>query len=433
MLGIIILIVLTGLEAGFLIYSLSTKSYQKDKKRIAKITLFLLFLILIFTGLIHWSFRWYLLSILLFVQALVGIWHLVRKSKKSEKTYRIKYVIISLIGNVFIIILAVLPAIIFPQVAPITPTGKYKVSTVSYTLTDPNRLETFSNQKENRKVTIEFWYPQKAKGKYPLVVFSHGAFGFRGSNGSTFEDLASNGYVVCSIDHTYHSFITKQTDGKVILANKGFINDVMAATNGDYSEQKTYTLSREWLKLRTDDENFVLDDIRSKAAKHTSDKVYQLIDISKIGLFGHSLGGAASAELGRERSDIDAVIDIDGTMFGEETAFKNGKAVLNHTPYPVPLLILYNEQHYKEALKCSDSYANMVAAAGAVDAHQIVFKGAGHLNFTDLPLFSPFLAGMLGKGDIDSRYCIKTMNKVVLEYFNYSLKGIGELNLKTQY
>lgn len=433
MLGMVVFILLIGLEAGFLVYSLWTKSYQKHKKNIVKIALFVLFVILVFVGIIKWSFRWYLLTALLLVQALKGIWYLVRKSKKAEKTYRKKYVIISLIGNVVLIILAVLPAIIFPQTTAIMPTGKYQVSTVSYTLTDPKRLETFSDQKENRKVTIQLWYPQTEAGTYPLAVFSHGAFGFRGSNSSTFKDLASNGYVVCSIDHTYHAFITRQTDGKTIMAKNGFINDALAVTNGDCSEKKTYELSHEWLKLRIDDENFVLDDILSKAAKQNSDKVYQLIDTDKIGLFGHSLGGATSAELARERSDIDAVIVIDGSMFGEEIAFENGKEVLNPTPFPVPLLNLYNEQHYKDALECSDTYSNMVATAGAADARQIVFKGAGHLNFTDLPLFSPFLAGLLGKGDIDSRYCIKTMNKVVLEYYNYYLKGIGELNLQTQY
>lgn len=433
MIGVIILILLCATEVGFMVYQLLTKTYQKDKKSIYLIALFILFSVLIIVEVVKWSFRWYFLFILLFIKTLTGIWYLFRRRIRKEKTYKIKYVIISSIGNVLLIILATLPSILFPQFKPLQPTGSYKIETVSYTLTDPNRIETFSNSKENRTITIQFWYPQNGKGKYPLTVFSHGAFGYRGSNRSTYEDLASHGYVVCSIDHTYHAFMVKQTDGKTILANENFINDAMSSTNGDYSEQKTYKLSHDWLKLRIDDVNFVLSDTLNKSTRSDSDQVYHLINSDKIGLFGHSLGGATAAELGRERSDIDAVIDIDGTMFGEAIDFKNGNEIFNTTPYPIPLLNIYNEEHYKEALKHTDSYANMVATKGAVDARTIVFKGAGHLNFTDLPIFSPYLASLLGTGNIDSHYCIKTLNHIVLEYFNYYLKDSKKLKLKVQY
>jgi predicted dienelactone hydrolase len=330
--------------------------------------------------------------------------------------------------------MAVFPAIIFPQFQPVKATGDYKVGTVSYTLTDSSRKETFSSRDENRKVTIQFWYPEDADGKqYPLVIFSHGSFGFRGSNASTFENLASSGYVVCSIDHTYHAFFTKQTDGKIVIADMKFINDAMAAQNGDYDEQKTFDLSHEWLKLRQDDMNFVLDTILDNVNKPDTDPVYRLINAEKIGLFGHSLGGATAAQLGRERNDIDAVIVVDGTMIGEEIGFEAGKTVLNSDPYPVPLLNIYNEEHYEDAVSQGDSYANIAATENAVDARQLVVHGAGHLNFTDLPLFSPTLAGLLGTGEVDSRYCIETMNNVILNYFNYYLKDSGGLNLKTEY
>ncbi|BCN30796.1 alpha/beta hydrolase family protein [Anaeromicropila herbilytica] len=433
MLGAIILILLLGTEIGFTVYCLLTKSYQKEKKSIAKIGIFLFLSVLVIISIIKWSFRWYLLFFLLFIKALIAVDYLIRSKGKIKKTFKRKYVMIACIGNLCFISLAVLPALIFPQSKPIMPTGKYEVGTVSYTLTDSNRLEAFLDNKDNRKVTIQFWYPKNANGKYPLTIFSHGAFGYRGSNRSTYVELASNGYVVCSIDHTYQAFVTKQTDGKSVFANKQFINDSMAVSNDKYDEKKTYELSHEWLKLRIDDVNFVLDDILNKTKKSDSDMVYHLINVDKIGLFGHSLGGATAAEVARERTDIDAVIVIDGTMLGEGIGYKNGKEILNKIPYPVPILNIYNEEHYKSALKHADSYANMVAAKNATDARNIVFKGAGHLNFTDLPIASPFLASLLGTGNINSRYCIQTMNQVVLKYFNYYLKDDKELELQEQY
>jgi predicted dienelactone hydrolase len=62
-----------------------------------------------------------------------------------------------------------------------------------------------------------------------------------------------------------------------------------------------------------------------------------------------------------------------------------------------------------------------------------VIRGSGHLNFTDLPLFSPALARMLGTGQADSRYCIETMNQIVLEFFNHTLKGRAEIHLQPEY
>jgi len=433
MLGVIIIFIVLGIEMGFMIYCLVTRSYQEDKKSILRIGMFALLSILMLTGVIWWGFRWNMLFLILLIKAAMGLWYYVGRKNKKVKIFKKKHVIISGIGNVLLLTTAIVPAIIFPQFKPVEATGDYEVNTVSYTITDPDRVETFSDNGENRKVTIQFWYPENVNEQLPLVVFSHGAFGFRGSNASTYDNLASNGYVVCSIDHAYHSFFTKQTDGTRVIANMEFINNAMSAQNGAFDEQKTYEMSQEWLNLRLGDVNLVIEEIMANIEEANADEVYQLINPDKIGLFGHSLGGATAAELGRERGDIDAVIVIDGTMFGEEIRFENGKSVLNSNPYPVPLLNIYNDQHYIEATQNAESYSNLVATANAIDARQVVVMGSGHLNFTDLPMFSPFLASLLGTGEVDSRYCIETMNQIVLDYFDFYLKEAKELNLQAKY
>ncbi|MFD3259544.1 hypothetical protein ACE3MQ_13125 [Paenibacillus lentus] len=75
-------------------------------------------------------------------------------------------------------------------------------------------------------MNVQFWYPDNAEGIYPLVVFSHGAFGIKASNASTYRELASHGYVVCSIDHPYHSFYTVADDGAVTLINSEYKTEV---------------------------------------------------------------------------------------------------------------------------------------------------------------------------------------------------------------
>jgi predicted dienelactone hydrolase len=171
----------------------------------------------------------------------------------------------------------------FPQHKQPKVTGEYGVATASYTYTDPNRIEEFSNDGKKRFVNVEFWYPEKADGTFPLAVFSHGASGIKASNASTFRELASHGYVVASIDHPYHSFYTASEDGTVTLINPEYNAEVANANkDGVYTTEQVYGLIQKWMKLRTDDINFVIDTIIEKS-QSDGDPVYQRINKDQIG------------------------------------------------------------------------------------------------------------------------------------------------------
>lgn len=229
--GIIILLLLVGIEIGMLVFRLRTKSCQSGWKNRIRVGTFVGIMLLVIVQTIQLGFRWNLLLIVLLIQAVVSLVGLIKQSRQNQVKPEKPFKAISAVGscvrrNIFIVTLLI-PAILFPQFKTSDVTGAYEVTTASYTLEDPNRLESYValGGSENRKVTIQFWYPetQETDKDFPVVIFSHGAFGFRGSNYSTFMELASNGYVVCSIDHTYHSFFTKQTDGKVITVDQDFL------------------------------------------------------------------------------------------------------------------------------------------------------------------------------------------------------------------
>jgi dienelactone hydrolase len=315
------------------------------------------------------------------------------------------------------IIIALIPAIILPQYEPIKTTGEFSVDTVSYTLIDESREEFFTGDDDKRKLTIQFWYPSTG-GKFPLVIFSHGAFGYRLSNYSTYQELASNGYIVCSIDHTYHAFMTNHEDGKVVIANLEFINNAMGAQAGTLSAEEVDKMEDEWMELRTADMSFVMDYIKNMVSNPESDGIFNNIDLDHIGLFGHSLGGATSAQVGRINNDVDAVIVIDGTMLGENR---------ENSPYPKPILNIFNESHYYNEAINNDNYPNTFACKDAPCSYKVVIKGSGHMNFTDLPIISPFLSKMLEteqSTNIDPRFCIEITNDVILQFFNKYLKDI---------
>lgn len=119
-----------------------------------------------------------------------------------------------------------IPAFLFSGYDGLETTGEYDVKLAQAILVDDSRTENFEQDGSNREVPVYLYYPDTESGKFPLVLFSHGAFGYYQSNTSTYMELASHGYVVVSLDHPYHSFFTKDTDGKTILADKGFLEEV---------------------------------------------------------------------------------------------------------------------------------------------------------------------------------------------------------------
>lgn len=437
--GIFIIILVFIFELIFTVYCIKTKDNQNKFKSWVRIATFITFTGFSLTHIIDWGFQWYLLGALLLIFAIISRFKLFA-NKFGKKPYESWRVIIRGIFMVIIFSFVTMPAIVFPQYKEPEITGKYKVNTSTHTFIDTDRIEAFTNTGENRRLTVQFWFPESTKEKYPLIVFSHGAFGVRMSNTSTFMELASNGYVVCSIDHPYHAAGTMDVDGNLILGSRKFMQEVIDANSDLNSEKEQFELYENWMDLRTGDINFILNTILENAENNLVTE-YEIIDKSRIGLMGHSLGGAASTQLGRERKDISGVINLDGSMLGEYRMSTNGDIVINTDPYPMPLLNFYSEYVVKELIANPEYvYPNKYISSISTNAFEVYIKGSNHMSYTDLSMVSPILAdklagvsGGLSKATVDKYYCIETMNKLVLEFFNSYVKGQGSFSVREFY
>ncbi|MEZ4726948.1 MAG: hypothetical protein R3E79_07425 [Caldilineaceae bacterium] len=257
-------------------------------------------------------------------------------------------------------------------------------------------------------------------------------------NLSTFQDLASNGYVVCSIDHPYHALYTSGDDGRRITVDPSFLQEVIDVNRGKYDEATQFQIEQKWLQLRTADIHFVLDMIRAQSQDTDVDPVYHRIDLEKIGLMGHSLGGASSAQVAREQNDVDAVINLDADLYGEYLAYVDGQYVLHDTIYPVPLLTIYADDMVR-LLGAIQDPNDVVAVKHVITtapyAYEIHLPSTNHMSLTDLPLISPFLVSVInasvpkGGGDARDAYAtIEEMNEIILAFFNAYLKGEGHFS-----
>lgn len=449
--GILFLILFTLAEIALVVLTFTKfreKSAWRKNRMIVRVIEAALLLGIVLLPFTHMKWRFLFALVIVFIRLLLSLIVWLATRKKASDIGRKPAAIVSCIFSIVLICISLIPAFLFTNYNGLPTTGAYQVNEVSTILVDDSRVDPFENDGSNREVPAHFYYPENANGEYPLVIFSHGAFGYYQSNFSTYAELASNGYIVVALDHPHHSFFTKDTSGKTVIVDTNFINDVMKI-NEDTTDEEVFTLSQSWLNLRTEDEGFVLDSI--KAAKksgslddswNTSEtelilSVLEKTDTEKIGLMGHSLGGASSVALGRERDDIDAVVDLDGTMLGEIKNVKNGKNVYYSEPYPVPVLDFTKESDYndREQYKSENGYpyVNEYVTDNAKGSKTVVFSNVGHMDFTDLPLISPSLAKMLGSGDVDHEKTVNTINGIVLNWFDYYLKNEGTLDIQVKY
>ncbi|MEU4573524.1 alpha/beta hydrolase family protein [Nonomuraea sp. ATR24] len=209
------------------------------------------------------------------------------------------------------------------------PTGTHPVGTVSRDLLDASRPDPWVAA-ERRRLMVTVWYPATrasgararyvtpeesalllaaqglppgdllsrirghartgappVPGRRPLVVLSPG-FGLpRSSLTVLAEDLASHGYAVAAVDHTYESAATTFPGGRTTTCLACGIEDAPGLVPD----------------IRAADVSFVLDRlIRDRRLP---------VDPRRIGMAGHSIGGnsAAHAMTADPRIDAGAVLD----------------------------------------------------------------------------------------------------------------------------
>jgi len=428
--GIIILLIDIVFEIIFAVFCIITKSNQQKARNIIRIIAFSGFVLLAILSVIDWGARYYTLAILLFLLAVIGAVSLLNK-KQGKKAYKAMNIIMKTVGIILLIFVATLPSIVFPQYVPIKPTGKYQVGTETYTYTDSGRIETYTNTGEYRKLNVELWYPKNTDNTYPLIVFSHGSYGIKTSNETLYNELASHGYIVCSIDHTFQCLYTTDENGNTTFMDKSYMSEVKNE-DAHQNKQQSYEYYQKWMKVRTNDINFVIDYILGQVNENTADKVYKLVDTKKIGVMGHSLGGSAALGMGRMRKDISAVIALEAPFQYDIKGVENNEFVFTNEKYPVPVLNVYSDASWNH-LGDWPQYAENYALLSNINptAFNVHIRGVGHLTLTDLALTSPFLTRILNgqKSTTSTEDCLKMINKVCLEFFDCYLKGEGRFSL----
>ena len=183
-----------------------------------------------------------------------------------------------------------------------------------------------------------------ARGRFPLVVFSHGFAGFRDQSSFLTAWLASWGFVVAAPDH-HSRDLTK----------------VLGGAAGDTTDIGDLRATATMMKTRSEAR-------RSRFHRH--------VDSSRIAAVGHSAGGAASEAWAAKDSRVTTFVGLAGATVGAfgETPSGPGSTV----PKKPGLLMAGTED---QVVASSD----MIAAYRALKRpKRLVLVGGGHHAFSDL-------------------------------------------------
>jgi predicted dienelactone hydrolase len=153
--------------------------------------------------------------------------------------------------------------------------------------------------------------PDSGHGPYPLVVFSHGAGGFRQQSVFFTEHLASYGFVVIAADHpgsTLEDFLGDNLDFDSALsalfdenADLGALIELAANAGGEVNLMAALATS---YALRPFD---VVREIDFAATLAADGPFAGVIDTDRVAVTGHSFGGYTTIAAGGARLDYDAM------------------------------------------------------------------------------------------------------------------------------
>lgn len=286
-----------------------------------------------------------------------------------------------------------------------TPTGAHPVGTTALHLTDASRPDPWNPDAEARELKVTLWYPTRQRDgqrapymtpeeseltlkgsgiagvppdtlsktrtnavkdakpagrKLPLVVLSPGFTKQVSTLTSLAEDLASRGYVVAGIDHTYENYATTFPYGRVA--------ECLACDS-----ETDPGFGTRVVQGRAADVSFVLDQLPSKW--DGSD----LINLSRIAMVGPSIGGATAMAAMLKDSRVRAGINMDGTMY----------ARIPKSGFARPFLLMGTKEHTPGSRRDNSWDRDWKLLTGW--KRWLVLSGTEHQSFTD----SPLLAGAL--------------------------------------
>jgi predicted dienelactone hydrolase len=333
------------------------------------------------------------------------------------------------------------------------PTGPYAVGRTIHEWVDSARAESYSGDPQaKRELVVSIWYPADASPdakaapylpgswaevikqgfgvdtglvqdhiyadapvattskSYPVLVFQPGNSTILFTYASLLEEVASHGYIVVGINETYNAPVTVFTDGRMVPG-------IPKASEVDQAQIDVWTADAQFVvnqldRLNTDDARF--------GGK---------LDLKRLSFFGHSVGGAVTANVCHLDSRCLAGVDIDGALRMEEATVTQPFMLIFSQHPPCEQVAAENpgstvqqcEAFVTEQTRLWDSLYT-----SARPGYRVTLAGSVHMSFTDnaflIPLM-PQMAESVKGATIDPERAWRIISDYALAFFARHLAG----------
>jgi len=207
------------------------------------------------------------------------------------------------------------------------------------------------------------------QGLYPVVLMRAGLAALTTGYTTLAEDLASHGYVVVGFDAPYRSTVVVLPDGRVIARAPQNDADLVS---GSQQELLANKLVQAW----SADMGFALDQLERLNASDPSGKLLGRLDMQRVGVFGHSLGGATALQFCHDDPRCKAGIDVDGAPLGR--VIREGVTQ--------PFMFLLSDHSSESDAETRPIMANIRSIYDRLPGDrrlQVIIRGASHFRFGD--------------------------------------------------
>ncbi len=245
-----------------------------------------------------------------------------------------------------------------------------------------------------------------AEAPYPVAILRGGASAPVVNYTTIAEDLASHGYIVVGIDAPYRTGVVVFPDGRVMRRTP---ENNPELCDGPEKRECFNRLLSVWVA----DIGFAIDQLVKLNTSDPTGRFTGRIDLTRIGVFGHSFGGSQAAQFCHDDARCKAGIDIDGIPLG--SVIQEGMQQ--------PFLFVFSAQIHAtdpDSRAVQADIQSLYDHLPAVGRARVAIRGSFHFTFSDdgALLKSSVIRGVLkaiGLQRIDgarqlevTAYCVRT-------------------------